>query len=227
VGAHCRNRGLALILALLIGGAGLTASYGWGFRRALSAVAAQYPDTTVLQLAQEISVVTWLEARIESGWTLRSSDVSGGLVLFIWAIEALVVLGFALSMGVSAAANPYCERCQLWTESQGTGIRGLTREDAQPLLDRGDLATMLALPERTDTEAAVRIQLLRNYCPQCPDTAYLTVNEVRTEVSNGKAKENKKELLSKAELTPKLSALYLQRLNASREEATLEASAAS
>jgi hypothetical protein len=225
--AHCRNRGIALVLALVIGGTGLAASYGWGYRRALSTVAEQYANTTVLELAQEISVTAWLEARMEHGWTLRNSDVNGGLVVFIWVIEALVILGFALTVGVSEAAEPYCERCQRWTESQGTGLQGLTSADVQPLLDRGDLAAVLALQERADTDAAVRIQLLRNYCPQCSETAYLTVNEVRTALENGKEKENKTELISKVELTSKLNTLYLQRLNASRGEATVGASAAS
>lgn len=225
-GAHCRNRVIAAIVALLIGGTGLAASYGWGFRRALSAVAEQHPETTVIQLAQEIPFMEWINARMESGWTIRNSDLTGGFVVFAWIIEALVVLGIAVMVVVGESGEPYCEHCQVWTEKQGTGIQGLTRADVQPLLDKSDLAAVLSLTERTDADTAVRIQLVRDYCPQCAQTAYLTVNEVRIEVTNGKQKENSAELISKVELSPKLSALFLRRMNPSQAEAALGASPA-
>ena len=163
---------------------------------------------------------------MESGWTIRNSDLTGGFVVFVWIVEALVVFGCALTVVVSEAAEPYCEHCQAWTETQGTGIQGLTRADVQPLLDKGNLAAVLSLTERTDTDAAVRIQLVRNYCPQCAETAYLTVNEVRTEVTNGKEKENTTEVISKVELSSKLSALYLRRLSPPQAEASLGATPA-
>jgi hypothetical protein len=224
--AHCRNRAIAAVLALVIGGTGLAASFGWGYRRALSAAVEQYPDTTVLQLAQEVSVMEWMNVRMENGWTIRNSDLTGGFVVFVWIVEALVVLGMALMVGASEAGEPYCERCQLWTESQNAGIPGLSKADVQPLLDRGDLAAVLSLPEPTGGDAAVRIKLVRNHCPQCAETAYLTVSEIRTEVTNGKEKENSTELIAKAQLSPKLSALFLERMNSPQAEAALGASPA-
>lgn len=207
---HCRNRAVAVVLALVVGGGGLAASYGWAYRRALGELAEQSSGATVSELAEEVGLGTWLEARIDNGWEVRRSSISGLGVITIWAIEALIVLGMSVLVMASAAADPYCERCRAWTDPQSTDLRGLGAEHVAPLLERGDLAGVLSLTERPDGDASTRIQLVRNYCEKCPDTAYLTVTEVRVEVKNGKEQEHKKELLENAELSPKLNALYVE-----------------
>jgi hypothetical protein len=210
-GGHCRNRAVALVVALLIGGGGLAASYGWGYRRTLSELASQSGDATVLQLAQEVSIGTYLDARIQNGWSVRSSTIDGFGVMAIWGIEALIVLGLGLLVTMGASTEPYCEPCRAWTSNEDTKLKGLTREDAQPLLDKGDLAGVISLSDRPDADSAVRIELKRSFCPKCANTAFLSVKEVRTEVTNGKEKETQTSLIDNVELSPKLNALYIQR----------------
>jgi hypothetical protein len=208
---HCRNRAVAAVLALLMGAGGLAASYGWGYRRALNELAEKTPGITLSELHQVVSVGTWMDARIENGWEVRRSTISGAGVMAIWGIEALIALGLCSLVVVLGAAAPYCERCQVWTETQSAQLAGLGVEDVASLIERGDLAGVLALTARPEAGTASRIELLRNFCPECPDTAYLTVKEVRTEVKNGKAQEHTKELLEHAELSPKLNAVYVER----------------
>ncbi|AKJ01474.1 hypothetical protein ATI61_103182 [Archangium gephyra] len=222
---HCRNRALALGLGLLVGATGLAASYGWGFVLALREAASTDPDVTVLQLAQEIPIGRWIDARLQGGWTVRSMEITGIGVMVIWFIEAVIVLGAPLLLAMNAAAEPYCEPCQAWTKSQGNSLKGLTRQDVQPVLDRGDLASLLTLADHPDTDSAYRIQLLRQYCPQCANTAFLTVNEIHTVIKDGKTEENKVALLENAVLTQKLSTQYLERFIQPQPEAAPVSSA--
>ena len=207
---HCRNRRLAFILALAIGAGGLAASYGWGYRRSLSQMAENSPGTTVLQLAQDVSIGTWLESRMTNGWGLRRFPIEGKGVLALWALEALFVLSLSVLITVSTASDPYCERCQQWTERQEALITGRTREQVQPLLDRGDLAALLAMPDRTG-DTSTRIQLVRHFCPRCSLTAFLTVKEISAAGSAGHEKDQTATLLENAELSPQLNAAYVQR----------------
>jgi hypothetical protein len=221
---HCRNRLVAFVLALVIGSGGLAASYGWGYRRALSEVAEQTPGVTMLQLAQEASIERWLEFRIDNGWRIRRSTIKGTGVLAIWTLEALFVLILTAAITVHSAAEPYCERCQQWTTSQDGNITGSTREDVQPLLDRGDLAALLAMPDRPEGDTSLHIQLRRHFCPQCAETAFLTVKEVRTTGSNGNEKEHKTTLIENVELSPKLNASYVQRFTSQEAASPLAGS---
>ncbi|WP_375771630.1 hypothetical protein NR798_12265 [Archangium gephyra] len=223
---HCRNRTLALGLGLLLGAVGLAASYGWGFVLAIHEATSNYPGVTFSELAQEASFKGWLDARIEGGWKVGkgSTEISGIGVMVIWFIEAAIVVGAPVLLSMADAAVPYCESCQAWTKSQGSSLKGLTREDVQPVLDRGDLAGLLTLADHPDAGSAHRIQLLRRYCPRCANTAFLSVNEIHTVVKDGKQQENKVELLENAILPPKLSTQYLERFMKPEQE---DASAAS
>ena len=223
---HCRNRGLAIGVGLLLGAGGLAASYAWGFLLTLNEATSNYPGVTVLELAQEVPFGRWLDARLDGGWKVgKSTEITGIGVMVIWFIEAVIVLGAPFLMTMFAAAEPYCEPCQTWTKSQGSSIKGLTREDVQPLLDRGDLAGLLTMADHPDTDSAYRIQLLRQYCPRCANTAFLTVNELQTVVKDGKTEENKVELLENAVLTQKLSTQYLERFIQPQQDAAPASSA--
>lgn len=224
---HCRNRALALGVGLLVGAAGLAASYGWGFLLAINEASSSYPGVSLLELAQEASFKMWLDARIEGGWKIGkgSTEMSGLGVMAIWFIEAAIVVGAPLLLTMLDAAVPYCESCQAWTKSQGSSLKGLTRQDVQPLLDRGDLAGLLTMADHPGAGSAHRIQLLRRYCPQCANTAFLSVNEIQTVVKDGKEQENKTELLEHAVLTQQLSTRYIERFMKPEEEDAPAASA--
>jgi hypothetical protein len=224
---HCRNRSLAAGVGLLVGAAGLAASYGWGFVLAIHEATSSYPGVTFLELAQEASFKGWLDARLEGGWKIGkgSTEISGIGVMVVWFIEAAIVVGAPVLLTLLDAAVPYCESCQAWTKSQGSSLKGLTRQDVQPLLDRGDLAGLLTMADHPGAGSAHRIQLLRRYCPQCANTAFLSVNEIQTVVKDGKEQENKVELLENAVLTQKLSTQYIERFMKPEQEDAPAASA--
>lgn len=224
---HCRNRALAFGVGLLLGAGGLAASYGWAFLIDINEAASNYPGVPLLELAQEASFKMWLDARIDGGWKVgKSTEISGIGVMIIWFIEAAIIMGAPLLLAMADAAVPYCEPCQTWTRSQGSSLKGLTRQDVQPVLDRGDLAGLLSMADHPETDSSYRIKLERRYCPQCANTAFLTVTEIHTTRKDGKEQENKTELLEHAVLTQKLSTQYLERFIKPREQEDAPAASA-
>jgi hypothetical protein len=207
--AHCRNRFVALVVALLLGGGGLAASYGWGYRRALSQLSSKNPGTTLPQAAQELGFGAWLQDRIDGGWYLKKNPITGAGVLAVWGIEAVIVLGIVLVATVGKAGDPYCERCRQWTRSQTARLPGVSRDNVQPLLDRGDLAGVLSLTSGLESDSTTML-LERRSCPQCGESAYLSMTETRLEVKKDKATTVRTHLLTHAALTPELNAMYVQ-----------------
>ena len=207
--AHCRNRGVALGVALLLGVGGLAASYGWGYRRALSQLASKDPGTSLSQAAQELGFGDWLQERINDGWYIKKNPITGAGVLAVWGIEAVIVLGILLIGTGGGGRAPYCERCRQWTRSQTARLPGIGWRRVQPMLERGDLAGVLSLTSDRESDS-VTMLLERTSCPQCGESAYLSITDISFPVKKGKAKKLRTSMLTHAELTPELNALYVQ-----------------
>ena len=122
-----------------------------------------------------------------------------------------MIVGASILLAKTAAEMPYCESCEDWTESQEGRLKGLSRQDVQPLLDRGDLAGLLALAEPDYPSSHGYIRLQRQHCQHCTDTAYLTVSEVSVELKKDKEQERSEQLLENATLNRKLSTQFTDR----------------
>ncbi|MHB8873749.1 MAG: hypothetical protein ACYC8T_08690 [Myxococcaceae bacterium] len=209
---HCRNRTVGILLTLLITGAGLLGSYAWNYRRYVSAVAEANPEYSQLEIAR-FEVPSWLENRVEGGWRMKSSTINGLAVWGVWGVEALVVLGLAFWLVTDRPKTPYCEGCGRWTEAHHAGLLHLNRNDAEPLIAQGKLAELLSLESRPEELAdEPNLSLVRNYCPSCPNSFFLTVTEIRySRGSKNELKEHKTVLALNVVLSAKLSAQFVTR----------------
>lgn len=82
----------------------------------------------------------------------------------------------------------------------------------KPLLDNGDLASVFALPPNAQNENA-KIDFERFYCPNCPETSFLTIKEtLSTRNKKGEVEEKSKTLIEQALLTPDLADQFTARI---------------
>jgi hypothetical protein len=211
---HCRNRLVALLLALPLAAAPLAASYYWGYRSTVSQLAKEHPDVSRDEIMRDrYTLRDWIKDKQEVGWKVKSSTVNGGAVLAVWAVEAAIVFGLVLAIVFGAVSAPYCERCNLWGDEKGIAIRGRSAKDAGPLLDAGDLDALIALDAPPEPDEGQAIVLTATVCAGCADTGFLTVKERQVTVKKGKREEKTKELIGHAVLRADQRARLLARID--------------
>ena len=220
---HCRNRVLALVLAVPLAAAGIGASYYWAYRSTLSALADKNPGTPIEVIRDEVSFERWIDARKEAGWTMSSShstpsrrnspDISGAGVLVMWAIEALILLGITVLLVDTEAAKPYCERCGKWCTPKPLTLNGLGREDVEHAVQLGDLMPLVDIQLRSDGDPARAVVLTGNVCDGCSDTAFLSVDERITTQKKKQTSVKTVHLIKHAIMTAQQRAAFVQRYN--------------
>jgi phosphate/sulfate permease len=205
---HCRNRVVAVALAVPLAAAAVGASYYWGYRSTLSAIAEKNPETPIEAIREEVTFERWIDARKEAGWTMSSShssdsrrnspDISGAGVLVVWAIEALLLLGLTVLLVDAEAQKPYCERCGRWCAPKPLSLAGLGRAD---------------IAVRADGDPARSLVLTGNICDGCTDTAFLSVEEKTTTQKKKQTSVKTVRLFKHAILTSEQRAAFVQRYN--------------
>ena len=179
--AHVRNRRVGALVGLLVAGSGLSASYFWMYRAAVSDLLAENPGVTREDVEAELPFARWINFRVESGWTLSrhgrdGGNLSGPFVYILWGLEALIVLGATALVTTGASAEPYCEDCKAWMPAKKTRVLGVGRADVEPLLQLGDLARVVSLEAPENAQRSRWISLDAESCPNCGRT-YLSVSE--------------------------------------------------
>lgn len=111
-----------------------------------------------------------IQAINEAGsWTLKGFTPTGGVLWGLWALEAVIILGLGVFVGVAmAASSPFCERCQLWSrESPGVALldAGPQPDQLRHHLEHNDLAAVEALGAPTDPARFYRLDLYE--CARC------------------------------------------------------------
>ena len=204
---HCRNRALALILALPLAAGALAASYGWEYWRVLGEVAEANPGVARADIEAQVTFRRFIELKTEAGWNVGhggsgGSPLNGFWVFLVWGSEALIILGGGLGMAWFGASNPYCERCNRWGEARELRLLYLSRSDVDPLLAAGDLGGLItARAPDPPADTSVAIVLRATLCPACAETGFLSVEESRvTTTKKGKLEEKKTSLVKHAVL---------------------------
>ena len=220
---HCRNRLVAVVLAVPLAAAAIGASYFWAYRSTLSAIAEKNPETPMETIRDEVPFDRWIDARKEAGWTMTSShssastrsspDISGAGVLVVWAIEALLLLGLTVLLADAEAQKPYCERCGRWCTPKPLSLAGLGRADVEQALQLGDLMPLVDIAVRGDGDPARSLVLTGDVCEGCSDTAFLTVEEKTTTQRKKQTSVKSVRLLRHAILTAEQRAAFVQRYN--------------
>jgi hypothetical protein len=131
----------------------------------------------------------------------------------VWSIEALILLLISYAMVWTAVSKPYCERCLEWAEPKKMLLQGLSRAEADPLLEKGDLDAVITMPLPAEPNGAVALALTADLCPKCAETGFLTVEEKRVvAVKKGKPQEKSVDLVHQAVLRADQRAKFLSRL---------------
>ncbi len=134
-------------------------------------------------------------------WTISNhgnagETVKGVFLVFIWIVEASVIVGFA-TVGAynSVASIPFCETCNEWTKANLGAALLKYNVDLQRRLSTGDLN---ALDEAFCASGRENLftQLDLHCCPKCDGSIFLSVFAVKMTIDNkGNRKTAKKTLL--------------------------------
>ncbi len=135
-------------------------------------------------------------------------------MVLTWGIEALLIFGMALWLTVGAAREPYCEKCNAWCRDDNVAVAGVGRSEVDPLLARGDLATLVKVQSPADPNPLLSMTLEITHCTSCRDAAYLTVTEKQiVQKKKGKPEEKTKILVRWAVLSGTARVEALARLS--------------
>jgi hypothetical protein len=211
---HCRNRMIALLLALPLLAGSLAATYYWEFHRALSEFHERHPDADL----DQITFKMFLDDRRERGWQISNhgssgTPIKGDVIWGLWFIEGVLILGTGGVLIWRAVNEPYCERCNQWGTPKKMLLPGLKRGDAEPLLSAGDLDGVIGLPLPPDGSPQVALALTATLCPMCKETGFLTVEEKQVVArKKGKPQEKTTKLIVHAVLRADQREKFIQRL---------------
>lgn len=146
-------------------------------------------------------------------WSLRGWTPTGGILWVLWFVEAALIFGATLVMGLGHIGDEaaFCERCNVWCKSiEGAAVVGHDNnlpagaEPAETLKQRAeqsDWAYFSGLPQPDINGLFYRIDL--HVCEQCKQTNTLTVQEVSVSVDKeGDRSENATAVVDKLLITP-------------------------
>lgn len=116
-------------------------------------------------------------------WSMSSSSTEGvsGLMLgFVWLVEAAtIVICATLAAWTVSSERVFCEACETWcTVVDGQALYGFDEGPGlvTALVDRGDLAALVAAPGPTDPSKWVQLKL--GFCPSCHQTNVVQLDTV-------------------------------------------------
>jgi hypothetical protein len=210
---HCRNRIIAVLLALPLVGVSLGGSFWWDYKHIVAEVAEKEPE-----LAEQLTFSQYLDAKVEAGWNVSNhgssgSKMNGAMVYVVWGIEALILLGIAGAMVWNAVNAPYCERCNQWGNERKMILHGLRRGDADPLIQSGDLDALIGLPLPPEPDVRVALTMTATLCPSCKETGFLTVEEKQVVAQKrGKPQEKTVSLVKNAILRADQRQKFIDRI---------------
>lgn len=197
-----RNNMVAAILCTVIGAGAVGFTHFAGYEKTLRSVASE-TGTSVSELREKLSFQQYIELKAKLGWkigkvTSSGSSMNGGFVYFVWGVEALIVIGLSIGLGISMVSEPYCESCKEWTTEHKLpdrqGSSGSIKSDA----DAGKLDPIV---QRKD-EGADLLAYTVHACPKCKDSSYLTVDKVTLkEKKKGEIERSTESIVTRAALT--------------------------
>lgn len=76
----------------------------------------------------------------KGAWSLKGATPTGAILWILWAIEAAILVGLPVVMGLTVAEEPYCEHCESWcTHTKALFLTPLVeKEVAAEKLERKD-----------------------------------------------------------------------------------------
>lgn len=197
-----RNNVIAALLCTVIGAGAVGFTHIAGYEKTLRSVASE-TGTPTSELREKLSFQQYIELKAKLGWkigkvTSSGSSMNGGFVYFVWGVEALIIIGLSIGLGIGMVSDPYCETCKEWTTEhklpERQGSSGSVKADA----DSGKLDPIV---QRKD-EGSDLLAYTVHACPKCKDSAYLTVDKVTLkQKKKGEIERSTEAIVSRAALT--------------------------
>ncbi len=193
--ARCRNPAVGCALGSALAFSFLVASYFQAAHKVRTDVTlelnkrqeiADLSSEARSAMAQNISLLDALAMRAATGWKISkggnsaSFPIQGALVYGIWFIEAIVVIGFGAVAGGGVARTTYCERCDLWIDTELL-LREKVVVDSEVLtkIQYASCVDELVAPMPQSLSDhipyAPRVVLEAKVCEKCRQSAYLNV----------------------------------------------------
>jgi len=128
---------------------------------------------------EQITILASLEP-----WTIFGVSPGRWGFAVIWGIEAMMLMGGAILLGIGMLDTPYCERCQQWAEVDQVVEPFDYVTDAEHLtarLDRGDMDALRAF-EKIEVSRDRYAQLELINCPSCSDLRIVNIKNIEIEL---------------------------------------------
>ena len=134
------------------------------------------------------------------GRALRSSslEISGGILMALWAIEALILVGgpifFVNAQGKND--NVFCEECNAWADNEKVFKKispdPLSKEQLEGMIHSNRLSELFELKDMMGEPAYYKVQLTS--CEKCSSKYYLSVASI-VHTKNKKGEDQEDETL--------------------------------
>ncbi|MBU8899820.1 hypothetical protein KRR26_29840 [Corallococcus sp. M34] len=211
--APCRSPpfawGLIVVAALVAWVASWASTLALDLREA-------YPDASWDLLLSSLTpdfVSEWISARNAAGWVdSKGKTTQGVFVTIVWVVEPIVMMGTAVFAGREAARRLFCEPCHRWLDTRSLSAHGLNATDVKPLIDAGDLRSLVELSSDELMGTNFRISVSRHRCTTCNQSTYLSIEEVRVMNTRYGPQDRRKSLLRNVVLPAALDRRFDERL---------------
>ena len=120
-----------------------------------------------------------LALNLRGTWSFEGSTMHGATLWFVWAAEALIVLGFGVMAAMALVRKrPFCERCGQWCKKQLKLYFSptLSPNDFKTQLESGDVSKLEKLTAGNKKQPHYRIDL--HTCSVCHQLNTLTLEQV-------------------------------------------------
>ena len=126
-------------------------------------------------------------------WNLKGSTPTGGLLWFLWAIEAAILIGLPTFIGLTVTSSPFCETADEWLEEQKAVLigAGTPEEVVKQKAEMSDFASLFV----PVTDPADIISLSIWSTPRS-ELHTVVINAIKTTVKNNKTETDSKALVS-------------------------------
>ena len=116
----------------------------------------------------------------KGAWSLKGFTPTGAVLWGLWGLEALIIYGCALVIGVSGSSSPFCEKCGDWCE-ETEGVRMFDadtgEENLRSRLETRDLSCLTETEPPQDDTHFYRVDLA--YCTNCAELWCMSLVRVR------------------------------------------------
>lgn len=191
-----RSYSAGIIVALILSLAGLFAVW-------VAHIAIVFEETfsfAILNFFDGIEMLSHQSFSIGRAMRSSSLEFSGGMLYFLWAIEALVLLIGPVFMVFAAGKNEnvYCEDCDKWANDEKVflkkSLQPLTKNAVEQKVTSNAIQDLLQMDD-AESDDPQYYEVKFTSCKNCQQSYFLSVNEITHTLNDKGEKEKEEEVL--------------------------------